>query len=84
MSSKTAGAIKKSTVVANSFTKKSKDGKEVRISVEEIENGYLVTQNLEWNDPKKGWQYKTKRIFSATNPLEFNMEDSTLADSFNK
>jgi hypothetical protein len=76
--------LKSKTVVADSLTKKSKDGKEVRISVEEIENGYLVTQNIEWNDPKKGWQYKTKKIFSASNPLEFNMEDTTLADSFDK
>jgi len=63
-------------------TKRNKEGKEIRVSVEEIENGFLVTKNMEWNDPKKGWQHKTKRVFSATNPLEFNTDDKSLAEIF--
>ena len=53
---------------------KTKTGKEKRVSVEEIENGYLVVQNIEWKETMKDghteWKYDTKRWFSKTNPLK--------------
>ena len=67
----------------NSVVKKSGDGKnrkEVRVEVREIENGYVIRKNIEWNDPKKGWQYVTKEYFSETDPLEIT--DKSLADLF--
>lgn len=82
MSSNIKKAVKsKSKTTATEFRKKTKDGKDVRISVEEISNGYLVIRSTEWNDPKKGWQYETQKLFSPTNPLEFDPDES-LADSF--
>lgn len=72
---------KQKTAMATEFRKKTKDGKEIKISVEEISNGYLITRTTEWNDDKKGWQYETQKAFSPTNPLEFDPDES-LADSF--
>ena len=67
-----------------SVTKKTKDNKEIRISIEEIENGFLIRKSTDWNDPKKGWQYESKTWYSENNPLdklEFEGEGD-LADAF--
>lgn len=68
-----------------SISKKTKDDKDVRISIEEIENGFLIRKSTEWNDPKKGWQYESKTWFSKENPLaklDFKTEDESLSDAF--
>jgi hypothetical protein len=53
---------------------KGKGEKEKRVTIEEIENGYIITQNIEWKEPRKDggteWKYETKKWFSETNPLE--------------
>ena len=40
-----------------------------RTEVEEIENGFLITESKEWTDPKEGWQHENKKYFSKVNPL---------------
>ena len=42
---------------------------EKTIRVEEIENGFIVVEEKNWNDKKKGYQYETKKFFSEKNPL---------------
>jgi hypothetical protein len=48
---------------------KSKKDKEVRTTVEEIENGFLIVRESNWQDVKTGYQYETKKYFSKVNPL---------------
>lgn len=48
---------------------KSKKDKEVRTTVEEIENGFLIIRESNWQDVKTGYQYETKKYFSKVNPL---------------
>lgn len=81
------------------FVKKSKDSfelpkgakvvsKEVRVVIEEIENGFLVCKNHEIRYLRKdseGKEYTdyahiTKKYFSKVDPLTINVEDKTLAD----
>lgn len=52
-----------------------------RINVEAIENGFLIVKTTE-GKIKGEWKYETKKWFSATNPLEINTDDKTLADLF--
>jgi len=59
---------------------KGKENKEVRTTVEEIENGYLIIRETNWNDSKKGYQYETKKHFSKSNPLE--KVEKSLVDNF--
>jgi len=82
MSNLKAAKATKSESRVTSVTKRTKDDKEIRISVEEIENGFLITKNTEWHDKKNGYQWKTEKFFSSENPLDFDPEKS-LADSFN-
>jgi len=46
------------------------DKKSVTIEVEKITNGFLIIERSEWQDPKKGYQYQTKKTFSESNPLK--------------
>ena len=48
-----------------------------RISVREIENGYLVSVE-KYGDTGKGWKSDTKEYYSKTNPLD----TETKADNF--
>lgn len=50
--------------------KKKKNKKEVRVTVEEIENGYLLIENIEYEDPKKGWQYETRKTYYEEPPIK--------------
>jgi ribosomal protein L27 len=60
-----------------SVTKKNKDKTEKRVTVREIENGYVITQNIEGK--KNGeWFYENKEWYSKTNPLDG--VDKPLAD----
>lgn len=63
-----------------SLTKTSKDKKEKRVEVREIENGFIIRKTVEYNDPKKGWQHETKEFFSKTDPFEFT--DKSLTEIF--
>lgn len=47
---------------------------EKRISVEEIENGYLVIETKEWKDKKEGYKYESKKYYSEKNPLSADMQ----------
>lgn len=62
--------------------KKDKDNKDVRVSIEEIKNGYLIIKTVEYQDPKKGWQYNTEKYYSKDNPFEIT--DKSLADLFDE
>lgn len=62
--------------------------KDVSITVEEIENGFLVSKS---NEVKYEYEkrtdrcYYTKRYFTKENPLDLDMEkfeDKSLADNF--
>ena len=53
---------------------KSDGDKDVRITVEEIENGYLITRNKDWKDGDE-WKYETKKYYSKENPLPDNDDD---------
>lgn len=56
-----------------SVTQKGKDGKEVRVSVRQIENGWIVSTSSEYKDSKGQWQYETKEEYSKENPLDPKM-----------
>ena len=61
--------------------------KDTSVSVEEIENGYLICKNIEvkyeW-DKRTDYSYTTKKYFSKENPLEFNLDGISLADKVDK
>lgn len=50
------------------------------VTVEQIENGFLITKYKETKDKKGFWQYETKKYFSESDPLEG--ADKQLADYF--
>lgn len=62
--------------------------KDVSITVEEIENGFLIIKSTEIKyqyDKRNDWSYHTKKYFSKENPLEIDMEkisEKSLADNF--
>lgn len=62
-------------------SKKGKDDKEVRVSIEEIANGFLIIKNTEWHD-KTGYHYETEKHYSKENPFEIT--DKSLADLFDE
>jgi len=58
--------------------------KDVRVTVEEIENGYIVKKNydIKYSLGKNiDYLYYTKKVFSETNPVQIK-EDKMLADYF--
>jgi hypothetical protein len=66
--------------------------KDVRTSVEEIENGYLAIKTVEYRYStgtgeklQTDWLTITKKWFSAEDPLEIKLssKDKSLADAFN-
>lgn len=63
--------------------------KDVSITVEEIENGFLICKSSDVKyEGKNGteYSYNTKKYFAKDNPLDIDMskiEDKTLADNFN-
>lgn len=65
--------------------------KNVRVEVEEIENGFLLTKcydiKYEYTsgtekEVRTDYLYFNKKWFSKTDPLEVKLDDKTLADSF--
>lgn len=62
--------------------------KDISITVEEIENGFLISKSIEVKyqiNKEIDWKYITKKYFSKDNPLDIDMEkfgEKTLADNF--
>lgn len=62
--------------------------KDTTLSVEEIENGFLICKSTEKKyqyDGRTDYSYHTKKWFSKDNPLEIDMaamEEKSLADNF--
>lgn len=57
--------------------------KDTRISVEEIENGFLICKTMEVKyeyDRRTDYSYITKKYFSKENPLEIDLDNISLAD----
>lgn len=58
--------------------------RDVRVTVEEIENGFIVKKSFDVNyrlDKTTDYLYYTKKVFSKTNPIQIK-EDKMLADLF--
>lgn len=53
-----------------SVSSKDLSKKEVRYTVEEIENGFVLTQSTEWYNKKGQWQSKQVKKFYKENPLD--------------
>ena len=62
--------------------------KDVSITIEEIENGFLVCKSTEIKyeyDKRTDYQYHTKKYFAKENPLNIDMEkfnEKSLASNF--
>lgn len=59
--------------------------KETRVRVEKIENGYILTKNIEYKyqiDDRTDWAYVDKKFFSKTDPLQIKLNNKSLADDF--
>lgn len=62
--------------------------KDVSVTVEEIENGFLVSKSTEVkyeNDKRTDYSYNTKKFFSKDNPLELDMDkfsDESFVENF--
>ncbi len=57
--------------------------KDVSVTVEEIENGYLVCKSTEVKyeyEKKTDYSYNTKKYYSKENPLDINLDNLSLAD----
>jgi hypothetical protein len=59
--------------------------KDTNIRVEKIENGYIISKNIEYKyqlDDRTDWAYVEKKYFSKTDPLEIKLNGKGLADDF--
>lgn len=57
--------------------------KDVSVTVEEIENGYLVSKSTEVKyeyEKRTDYSYNTKKYYSKENPLDINLDNLSLAD----
>ena len=57
--------------------------KDVYVTVEEIENGYLVCKSTEVKyeyEKRTDYSYNTKKYYSKENPLDINLDNLSLAD----
>lgn len=57
--------------------------KDVSVTVEEIENGYLVCKATEVKyeyEKRTNYSYNTKKYYSKENPLDINLDNLSLAD----
>ena len=60
---------------------------EVRVSVREIQNGFIVCKDTEIQYQMKGkdytdWMNQKVEVYSKTDPLEIKIDGKSLADSF--
>ena len=61
--------------------------KDVSVTVEEIENGYLVSKSTEVKyeyEKKTDYSYNTKKYYSKENPLDINLNNLSLADKIDE
>ena len=61
--------------------------KDVSVTVEEIENGYLVSKSTEVKyeyEKKTDYSYNTKKYYSKENPLDINLNILSLADKIDE
>ncbi len=58
------------------------DDKTKRIEIEEVENGYVISKSISYNDPESGYDYKCKKYISETNPLTKESKGETEAEDF--
>ena len=61
--------------------------KDVSVTVEEIENGYLVSKSTEVKyeyEKKTDYTYYTKKYYSKKNPLDINLDNLSLADKIDE
>lgn len=73
-----------STKIAE-INKRNDDGSRETISVEEIENGFIISRTWEGyigKGERKEWKYDTKKTYSETNPLDG--AEKQLADFFDE
>lgn len=59
--------------------------KDTRVSVEEIENGFIVckTSDIKYQiEERTDWAYITKKYYSKKNPLEIKINNKSLSDDF--
>ena len=61
--------------------------KDVSVTVEEIENGYLVSKSTEVKyeyEKKTDYSHNTKKYYSKENPLDINLGNLSLADKIDE
>lgn len=61
--------------------------KDVSVTVEEIENGYLVSKSTEVKyeyEKKTDYSYNTKKYYSKENPLDIKLDNLSLADKIDE
>ena len=59
--------------------------KDINIRVEKIENGYIITKNIEYKyqvEDRTDWAYVDKKYFSKTDPMQIKLNGKSLADDF--
>ena len=59
--------------------------KDVRVRVEKIENGYIISKNIEYKyqiDDRTDWANVEKKYFSKKDPMEIKLNGKNLADDF--
>lgn len=60
------GEVKKSTT----FRKELKNGGSVRVSVDAVDNGFIIRMSKDWKDSKGEWHYINKELISTEDPSE--------------
>lgn len=84
MSASKLREVKTKPLVIDSMSKKE-GGIDIRISVRQIKNGFIINKSTEGKNSKtKEWEYKSEEYYSEDNPLEIKTEDKTLAELFTK
>lgn len=74
----------KQPLKVSATVRQKSDKADVTVSIEEIENGFLITRNKDWQDSKGQYHYETKKWYSATNPLGVDSKNNKeLAAFFN-
>lgn len=87
------GGLKSAAMISKEDSKAIPKGatvtrKEVRITVEEIENGFILSKTIDASYKLNGqneYLYTTKKYFTKDNPLDDALEDlgeKSLADNF--
>ena len=65
----------------SSMTKQTDDGKELRVEIRQISNGYIVKQSINYRDAKDNYHYMTKETFMEKDPFMGDSDEDN--DKFN-